>query len=162
MIWVRQFMSCRTLFRPRNKQRPRVLAEGAELMKKAAIVTLFTLVVLPTGCTWVKPTSGGDAVRVAYDGNVSGCRDAGAITVSVTDKVAFYQRPELKVRDELETLARNQAAGIPADTIKANSEPKDGSQQFQAYVCGRVQVRQRERPPTPVADEAQTHAIKDH
>lgn len=111
------------------------------------------------GCTWVKPTGGGDAVRVAYDGNVSGCRDAGAISVSVTDKVAFYHRPDLKVRDELETLARNQAAEIPADTIKPNSEPKDGSQQFQAYVCGRIQVRQRERaPPT---DEAQTHPIKD-
>jgi len=127
-------------------------------MQKASFAAALTLATL-TACTWVKPTGGGDAVRVAYDGNVSGCRDAGAISVSVTDKVAFYHRPDLKVRDELETLARNQAAEIPADTIKPNSEPKDGSQQFQAYVCGRIQVRQRERvPPT---DEAQTHPIKD-
>jgi hypothetical protein len=127
-------------------------------MKNAAFATLFTMALLPVACTWVKPTSGGDAVRVAYDGNVSGCRDAGAITVSVTDKVAFYQRPNLKVRDELETLARNQAADIPADTIKPNSEPKDGSQQFEAYVCGHRQVRER----APRSDEAETHAIKDH
>jgi hypothetical protein len=130
-------------------------------MNKAAFVAL-SIIVLGTGCTWVKPTSGGDAVRVAYDGNVSGCRDAGAISVSVTDKVAFYRRPNLKVRDELETLARNQAADIPADTIKPNSEPKDGLQQFQAYVCGRVQVRQREAVAAPVTGEAETHAIKDH
>ena len=65
-----------------------------------------------TGCTWVKPTGGGDAVRVAYDGNVSGCRDAGAISVSVTDKVAFYQRSDIKVRDELETLARKQYVAV--------------------------------------------------
>ena len=115
---------------------------------------------LAAACTWVKPTSGGDAVRVAYDGNVSGCRDAGAISVSVTDKVAFSLRRVLKVRDELETLARNQAASIPADTIKANSEPKEGAQQFEAYVCGHVAVRQREAAPTD--GEAQTHAIKDH
>ena len=129
-------------------------------MKKTVFVLLLATAAL-SACTWVKPTGGGDAVRVAYDGNVSGCRDAGAISVSVTDKVAFYHRPDLKVRDELETLARNQAAEIPADTIKPNSEPKDGSQQFQAYVCGRVQVRQRE-PAAPRGEEAQTHAIKDH
>ena len=127
-------------------------------MKKTLFLPLLATAAL-SACTWVKPTGGGNAVRVAYDGNVSGCRDAGAISVSVTDKVAFYHRPDLKVRDELETLARNQAAEIPADTIKPKSEPQDGSQQFQAYVCGRVSVRQRDRAPPP--DEAQTHPIKD-
>ena len=132
-------------------------------MKKAAFATLSILAALPAACTWVKETPGGNAVRVAYDGNVSGCRDAGAITVSVTDKVAFYHRPDLKVRDDLETLARTQAAGIPADTIKPTSEPADGSQTFQAYVCGSVVVhRQEPRPAAAATDEAQTHAIKDH
>jgi len=116
-----------------------------------------SIAVLLAACTWVKPTSGGDAVRVAYDGNVSGCRDAGSISVSVADKVGIYRRPELKVRDELETLARNQAAQIPADTIKASSEPKDGEQRFEAFVCGRVD---RHRNAEPVGS-AQTHAIKD-
>ena len=76
---------------------------------------------LPAACTWVKETPGGDKVRVAYDGNVSGCRDAGAITVSVADKVAFYHRPDLKVRDELETLARTQAAGRAANINNAEN-----------------------------------------
>jgi len=129
------------------------------IMNKAAFAAL-SIIVLGAGCTWVKPTSGGDAVRVAYDGNVSGCRDAGAITVSVTNKVAFYERSNITVRDELETLARNQAADLPADTIKPTSEPKDGSQHFEAYTCGPVQARQQERVPT--SGEAETHAIKDH
>ena len=115
-------------------------------MQKTLFLPLLATAAL-SACTWVKPTGGGNAVRVAYDGNVSGCRDAGAISVSVTDKVAFYHRPDLK------------AAEIPADTIKPNNEPRDGSQQFQAYVCGRVTVRQREHA-APL-DEAQTHAIKD-
>ena len=136
-------------------------------MKKTAIAALLTVSVLPCACSWVNPTAGADGVRVAYDGNVSGCRDAGAISVSVTNKVAFYQRSDLTVRDELETLARNQAAEIPADTIKAKGEPKDGAQQFEAYVCGALRVQERATAATPEAappafEEAQTHAIKDH
>ena len=133
------------------------------MMKSARVAVLAALaaaVILPA-CTWVKPTVSAENVRVAYDGNVSGCRDAGAISVSVTDKIAFYHRSGLKVRDELETLARNQAAGIPADTIKAKDEPKDGAQDFEAYVCGGVRVKQRDDGPRP-KEEAQTFPIKDH
>jgi Domain of unknown function (DUF4156) len=126
----------------------------------ALVALVATLTLLPA-CTWVKPTVSAENVRVAYDGNVSGCRDAGAISVSVTAKVAFYHRSDLKVRDELETLARNQAAGIPADTIKAIDEPKDGAQNFQAYVCGGVRLKQRGDTSRP-KEEAQTFPIKDH
>ena len=118
-------------------------------------------------CTWVKPTISAEAVRVAYDGNVTGCREAGKISVSVADKVGFYHRSELKVRDELETLARNQAAELPADTIKAASEPHDGAQNFTAYVCGGVRMRQRDSsvappPRAPREGEAETFPVKDH
>ena len=117
-----------------------------------------------SACTWVKPTMSAENVRVAYNGDVTGCRPAGDISVSVTDKVGFYHRSELKVRDELETLARNQAVDIPADTIKPTSEPHEGAQTFAAYVCGGVHVRQRvsEREAPPPADGAQTFPVKDH
>jgi len=120
-------------------------------------ILLLLFAALPA-CVWVKPTGGGSAVRVAYDGNVGGCRDAGMITVSVQDHIAFYRRPELKVRDELETLARNQAATLPADTIRATGEPRDGEQSFAAYICGgtRVQPRETVQP----HDAAQTYPIK--
>ena len=115
-------------------------------------------------CTWVKPTISAENVRVAYDGNVSGCRPAGDISVSVADKIAFYHRSDLKVRDELETLARNQAAELPADTIKPASEPHDGAQNFSAYVCGGVRVHQRDaerRAPAAKSDgDVQTFPIK--
>ena len=127
-------------------------------MKHVALTALSSVAVLLAACTWVRPTHGGDAVRVAYDGNVTGCRDAGAISVSVADKVGIYHRPELKVRDELETLARNQAADIPADTIKPTSEPREGEQKFEAYVCGRTQAHRRDVP----SGEAQTYPVKDH
>lgn len=137
----------------------------------AAFVTFAATLAQLSACTWVKPTVSAEAVRVAYDGNVSGCRDVGTVSVSVTDKVAFYHRPDLKVRDELETLARNQAAGIPADTIKPTDEPKNGAQNFQAYVCGGVHMKQRDAAApanaastkaAPTKDDVQTFPVKDH
>jgi hypothetical protein len=158
----RQIAFRSTAGRIANSPQLDVVAAEAPPMNKSAFAALALATVLAGACTWVKPTSGGDAVRVAYDGNVSGCRDAGAISVSVTDKVAFYQRSDLKVRDELETLARNQAADIPADTVKPNSEPRDGAQQFEAYVCGRLQVRERGAKPLPPPAGVETYPIKDH
>jgi hypothetical protein len=133
-------------------------------MNKLRYVVLVAVTLAGTqACTWVKSSDSGNAVHVAYDGNVSGCRDAGSISVSVADKVAFYHRPSLKVRDELETLARNQAVTIPADTIKATSDPVDGSQSFEAYVCGAVRMHSRvEEAPPPNASGVQTYPIKDH
>jgi hypothetical protein len=131
------------------------MKKSARFIARAAVAAMLTQI---PACTWVKPSVRAESVRVAYDGNVSGCRDAGAISVSVTDKVAFYRRPLLKVRDELETLARNQAAEIPADTIKPTSEPADGGQNFEAYVCGGVRLKQRNA--NAPKDEAQTFPIK--
>ena len=135
-------------------------------MKISLCAALVCFTVLPAACTWVNPTVSGTSVRVAYDGNVSGCRDAGQVAVSVTDKVAFYHRSELKVRDELETLARNEAATLPADTIKPLDEPRDGAQRFQAYVCGRMVVRQRDAARdtvvAPPPEGTQTFPVKEH
>ena len=50
--------------------------------------------------------------------------------------VAFYERNEVKVRDELETLARNEAPGVPADTVQALGEPSGGTQRFADWRCG--------------------------
>mgnify|MGYP006203713155 CR=1 FL=1 len=61
----------------------------------------------------------------------------GEVSVSVKDSVAFYERNTLRVRDELETLARNEAPGLQADTLQALGDPADGEQRFAAYRCGR-------------------------
>ena len=138
-------------------------------MNKATLsVFILSISLLPTACTWVEPTVSGNAVRVAYDGKVAGCRDAGTVAVTVADKIAFYHRNEYKIADELETMARNEAASLPADTIVPRTEPKDGSQRFQAYVCGRTQLHQRGEALSPPAqpntaqDGVQTFPAKEH
>ena len=137
-------------------------------MKNAACsISILSLALLPAACTWVEPTVSGNAVRVAYDGKVAGCRDAGTVAVTVADKIAFYHRNKYEVADELETMARNEAASLPADTIVPRTEAKDGSQRFQAYVCGRTQLHQRSdtqpaAQPGTAQDGVQTFPVKEH
>lgn len=131
----------------------------------------FTLVIataLPA-CTWVKMEPGASAVRVArLSDDVSACSKRGEVGVTVKDKVGLYQRNELKVRDELETMARNEARSLGADTVQALDEPSAGEQRFAVYTCGmRAPVTRaasessREAGVAPVSDAAQTYPMKD-
>ena len=46
----------------------------------------------------------------------AGCEKRGEVEVSVKDSLGFYERDALRVQDELETLARNEAPGPAAPT----------------------------------------------
>ena len=89
---------------------------------------------LASGCTWVHMAPGASAVKVV-NGPPAGCSKRGEIVVSVKDSIAFYERNELRVREELETLARNEAPGLGADTIQPLAAPVDGEQRFTAWNC---------------------------
>ena len=97
----------------------------------------FATLVLASGCTWVHMAPGAKAVQViSAGGPPAGCVKRGEVAVSVKDSVAFYERNNLRVREELETLARNEAPGLDADTIQPLAPPLDGEQRFAAYQCG--------------------------
>jgi hypothetical protein len=98
---------------------------------------LLAPVLLLGACTWgITLDDAGKQVRTAWSGDVSQCRDLGKVTVSVMDHVGPVDRNDIKVRDELEVMARNEAAKMHADTIKPLGEPADGSQAWGAYQCG--------------------------
>ena len=118
-------------------------------------------------CSWgIKLDSAGEKVRVAWNGAPTGCKDAGKVTVSVLDHMGPVDRNNLKVRDELEIMARNEAAGLGADTIRPLGEPHDGAQSWGAYTCGavvRVPVRRDgQTPPPPPGEAVETYPVKDH
>jgi len=102
-------------------------------------LTALMLLSLPlVACTWVPLEPEAKQVRVIPAGTApAGCTRAGEIEVSVQHAVGFYERDKLKVRDELETLARNKAPGVPANTLQPLGEPADGSQNFAAWNCPR-------------------------
>jgi hypothetical protein len=87
-----------------------------------------------SACTWVAPDARGERVEVAYFGVPAHCEERGKITVSVAHRVAGVRRSEIKVKDELESLARN-TAPAGSDTVVPLGEPVDGQQEFQAYRC---------------------------
>ena len=89
-----------------------------------------------SACTWVPMAPEAGKVRVVPAGAApAACEKRGEITVAVKHNVGFYERNELRVRDELETLARNQAATIPANTVQPLGDPSQGEQRFAAYQC---------------------------
>ncbi|MGA9343297.1 MAG: DUF4156 domain-containing protein [Rhodanobacteraceae bacterium] len=111
-------------------------------------------------CSWgIKLDSGGDKVRTAWNGKVNGCRDVGKVTVSVLDRIGPVDRSDIKVRDELEVMARNQAAEMGADTVAPIGEPQDGAQSWNAYACG-ARSRNPGRAHPLADDKAQTFPIK--
>jgi len=121
-------------------------------------------------CTWVKPESGALTVRVLdIAADTSRCTKLGEIGVSVKDRVGLYRRGELKVRDELETLARNEAVGLRADSVQPLEEPRSGEQRFAAWRCGSAVPKtaapsapSREPPPARplLIEEAETFPAK--
>lgn len=101
------------------------------------ILTLLVPIVLLSACSWgITMDPAAKHVRTAWNDNVSACRDLGKVTVSVMDHVGPVDRNTITVRDELEVLARNEAAKMQADTIKPLAEPVDGSQAWGVYQCG--------------------------
>jgi hypothetical protein len=127
------------------------------LMRKTLL--LLAPVVLLGGCTWgINPTPGSTNVRTVWTGDVTGCRDLGKITVSVTDHVGPYDRNDIKVRDELQVQARNSAVDMKADTIKPLTDPVDGSQPWEAYFCGNQVANQPPPPPIQGAPAQQPQA----
>jgi hypothetical protein len=110
--------------------------------------TLLLLIpVLLSACSWgITMDPAAKNVRTAWNGDVSGCREMGKVTVSVMDHVGPVDRNNITVRDELEVLARNQAAEMHADTIKPLAEPSNGSQPWGAYQCGAGGLKSTGRP----------------
>lgn len=91
-----------------------------------------------SACTWVEPDAGGKTIRVAYDEAATrACVDLRrSVTVSVKHEIAGIERNRLKVQDELESLARNEAASMAeADTVRATSAVRDGEQSYAVYDC---------------------------
>ncbi|HUH32065.1 MAG TPA: DUF4156 domain-containing protein [Rhodanobacter sp.] len=111
---------------------------------------LLAPVLLLGACSWgITLDSAAKNVRTAWSGDVSACQDLGKVTVSVMDRMGPVNRNRITVRDELEVMARNEAAKMHADTIKPLAEPADGSQPWGAYRCG-----SRVIAPTPAANPA--------
>ncbi len=97
---------------------------------------LLAPALLLAACTWVPLQPDAKAVRVVAAGAApAGCARQADVEVSVKHNVGFYRRNRVKVRDELETLARNEAPAVGANVLQPLGEPVGGSQRFAAWRC---------------------------
>jgi hypothetical protein len=103
-------------------------------MRKTILLLSATLAL--SACSFVKMAPGADRIRVLRaDQDASQCDKRGEIEVSVKDRLGPYERNEIRVIDELETLARNEAPGLGADTVQPLAPPADGVQRWRALRC---------------------------
>lgn len=120
---------------------------------------LFAVACVPA-CTFVKMAPGADEVSVVAQGrSLAGCEKRGAVEVSVKDRLGPYERDDMRVRDELETLARNEAPSLAADTIQPEGPPNDGVQRFTAFRCAGSRLAPAAAP--EAVDRAETAPLSD-
>ena len=105
-------------------------------MRLLPVFAAVTLLAGVSGCTFVHMAAGASNVKVLAAAP-TGCDKRGEVDVSVKDRLGPYERSESKVRDELETLARNEAPGLSADSISPLTGPNDGEQRWAMWRCGR-------------------------
>jgi hypothetical protein len=107
----------------------RIRIIGVVLMCGCTVATL--------GCTWVSPTAEGGNVRVLQANATADCEKISTVTAKTADRALVFARSDRKVREELETLARNEAAEAGGDAIVPLGTPTYGRQSFAVYRCPR-------------------------
>lgn len=111
---------------------PTAISQSVRLI--TVLTTLLTGFSI-TGCTWVKATPNAERVRIVPTDRVADCNKVGDLSVYTKSRVAGVNRKVAIVKQELETLARNEAAEMGADTIISASDILDGRQSYIAYRC---------------------------
>lgn len=98
-------------------------------------VSVLVVSLMLAACQFVPLTPGGEKARVLSAAEVQQCRKVGNTTASVKGDVLGIKRQESVIAEELERLARNNAAGMGGDTVVPASDIVQGSQLFNIYKC---------------------------
>ena len=96
---------------------------------------IIPLAGLMLSCAWVPLSGDGQRVRIATYDDVTTCRRVGHTAASVPAKLGFIRRSEAKVSEELDTLARNEAARSSANAVVPESAIEQGRREFGLYSC---------------------------
>jgi len=105
------------------------------LNKSLKICALLAVSAAVHACTWVPESPEGAKVSVAQASDVTNCERKGEVASILKSRVGGYERKPGKVAEELQTLARNEAALMGGDTVVAESTVWDGRQDFGVYRC---------------------------
>lgn len=107
-------------------------------MKPTLLATTIgmLLIVLPgSACVWVSASSGGEKVRVLEPVEAASCHKLGRTTPQTADRVLIFARVHRNVREELRSLARNEAAELGGNGVVPSGPVEEGRQSFDIYRC---------------------------
>lgn len=107
-------------------------------MRRYVIISLLTVTALAGGCTWVTPSpeTVGKKIAVVDGADVAHCRLMARTDLSVPDKLGTLQRVPEDMQNDLQTVARNQAAAAGDDTVAPLTTQVGGKQTWGLYICG--------------------------
>lgn len=88
-------------------------------------------------CVFAPVSSEGEKVSVLKASEVTQCQKVGTATSKTADTVAIFARTDRSIQEEVESLARNEAAGLGGDAVVPTSPIKDGRQSFDVYRCAK-------------------------
>ena len=99
-------------------------------------VVITSAITMPTlGCTWVPLTEEGRNVRILQASAAEDCQKISTVSSKTADRVVIFARSDRKVREELESLARNEAADGGGNAIAPIGAMVNGRQFFDVYRC---------------------------
>ena len=96
---------------------------------------LGTACLMLTGCSFVNLSPGGDKVRLLRLDEVGRCTHLGRVTSNTKATVGFIARNRDTVQEEINRLARNNAADMGGDSIVPLGPMIEGEQGFNVYRC---------------------------
>ncbi len=99
------------------------------------IIFLMVFPVLLTACAGWPGERAAPVVRVLDAAQVTECRTAGSVHVSVEDRLGSLQQIDGAVRHELEMLAKGSALQLQGNAIVPIGAIDRGNQSFAVYRC---------------------------
>jgi hypothetical protein len=110
-------------------------SRGTSRRSPRASVAVCAACALAVGCTWVALTPSGEQVQVASQQAIVDCKQLGKTIARTKSRIWLFGRSESKVREELRSLARNDAARMGGTTVSPLEPMADGIQMYGIYVC---------------------------
>ncbi|HEV7165299.1 MAG TPA: hypothetical protein VGO35_07935 [Gammaproteobacteria bacterium] len=114
------------------------------------------------GCTWVTPSpeAVGKKIAVVNGADVASCKLISRADLSVPEKLGTLQRVPEDMQNDLQTLAKNQAASAGDDTVAPLSNQVGGKQTWGLYMCGPGAASAAAMPAASAAAPAASTGVK--
>jgi hypothetical protein len=111
------------------------LGVQVKLIRITGAVIMCAIAVPTLGCTWVPLSDEGGNVRILHASAVADCQKISTVSSKTADRFLIFARSDRKIREELESLARNEAADSGGNAIVPIGTMANGRQSFDVYRC---------------------------